>query len=417
MRITVIGGGTAGFYSALISSFLGNKVTLIEKEERLGGVCVLYGCVPSKAMYHILHSILLIRNYGKNLGIDFHELQRVAKEASERVSKGMEYILQDNDVEIIHGKGSYRSGNILVNNETISTDKAIIATGTTSNKPTPGYEDLPSLSKEFSSAIIIGATFGGVELAWLLRSMKKDVIVIEKMDQILPSQDIDNEIRVAVYNYLRRMGVKFLLSAEAKKIEQDKVVLLDDKVINADIVFSAFGRYPALEGFEELPHSKKGLVVNEYLETPAKNILAAGDIAGTHTATEAIYGGTIASLNASGFRKYFNLDGIPYVIYTKPQIAYAGKIEGKCVKVNVAEITRSATDKEFEGFLKLCVKDNHIIGAQAFMENAEDIIGAISSLIRLKAKLEDAIDLVFPHPTYLEIISEAIRRIAFSGKT
>ncbi|MBP1357520.1 MAG: NAD(P)/FAD-dependent oxidoreductase [Sulfolobus sp.] len=414
MKITVVGGGTAGFYSALISSFLGNKVTLIEKEERLGGVCVLYGCVPSKAIYHMLHSVLSLRSYGKSIDVDFHEIQKVAKEASERVSKGMEYTLEDNDVEIIHAKGSYRSGSILANNETISTDKAIIATGTTSNKPTPGYEDLPSLSKEFSSAIVIGATFGGVELAWLLRSMKKDVTVVEKMNQIFPSPDIDNEIRVAVYNYLRRIGVKFILSAEAKKIEQDKVILSDDKVISADIVFSAFGRYPALAGFEELPHSKKGLVVNEYLETPVKNILAAGDIAGTHTATEAIYGGIIAALNATGFRKHFNLEGIPYVIYTKPQIAYAGKVEGKCVKVNVAELSRSATDKESEGFLKLCIKDNYIVGAQAFMENAEDIIGTVSSLIRLKVKLEDAMDLAFPHPTYLEIISEAIRRVSLS---
>ncbi|MCY0860283.1 MAG: NAD(P)/FAD-dependent oxidoreductase [Sulfolobaceae archaeon] len=416
MKITVIGGGTAGFYSALISAFLGNKVTLIEKEDKLGGVCVNYGCIPSKAMYHLLHSITVLQSYRKIVNTSLEELQQFAKEASNKVSKGMEYTLEDNGVEIIHAKGSYRSGKILANNESINTDKVIIATGTSSNKPTPGYEDLPFLTSDFNSAIVIGATFGGIELAWLLKSMKKEVTVVEKMDKILPSPDIDDEIRNAVYNYLRRLGIKLVLSAQAQKIEKDKVVLVNGETLKADIVFSAFGRYPAIEGFEELPHSK-GLIVNEYLETPISNIFGAGDIIGTHTATEAVYGGTIASLNAFGLRKRFNTQAMPYVIYTKPEIAYAGRIEGNCVKTNVASLSRGAADKEFEGFLKLCEKDGYLVGAQAFMEDAEDVIANISVLIRLKVKLDDILDIVYPHPSYLESILEAVRSLSLKRKT
>jgi dihydrolipoamide dehydrogenase len=408
MRVTIIGGGPAGIYAALELSDKA-KVTLIEKEDKLGGTCVLYGCIPTKSMINPLIFSKFIEKLGnKRVNYDFTELRSLANESLSRISKGIEYTLINNGVEIIHGEGELKGGRVRVRNSEIISDYIIIATGTYREK-IEGIlytEDLAYLNNDYKKIIILGGDVGGIELSWLMRVLGKEVILIDKQDSLL--HYLDRELREAVTNILKRLGVKIYLGKEVIKINKNKLVLNSNEEIEGDAIFVTFGRRPNLKGFEEVSHNKY-ILVNEFLQTNMHNIFAAGDVIGTHTAHEAIYAGIIASKNILGQRLSFQKDAIPKVIYMHPQVAYVGSTnEGKCVKIQLAGLTRAIIDRSTEGFFKLCVRDSRIIGAIALMPNAEEVITLVSILMKLNVPLDNLINFILPHPSYLEVITEAL---------
>jgi len=300
---------------------------------------------------------------------------------------------------------------VKVGSQSIQTDKVIIATGTRRERQEwLNYtEDLPTLTSTFEKIVILGGDVGGVELAWLMRNLGKEVYLIEKQDSLL--YYLDKDLREAVTNYFRKIGVKLFLNTEVSKISKNLVVTQKGDEISGDVIFLTYGRKTNIEGFEKLSKDGKYIAVDEYLRTSVRNVYAAGDIIGTHTAHEAIYAGVIAGINASGGNEVFNAEGIPKVVYTHPQIAYVGKSEGKCVKVQVASLTRSLVDKDTEGFFKLCTQGEEIKGAFAFMPYAEEAVTLVSLLMRAKVKLRQAIHMIPPHPSYMEAVYEALLRI------
>ncbi|AAY79559.1 FAD-dependent oxidoreductase [Sulfolobus acidocaldarius] len=413
MRIVVIGSGPAGLYSAITSSSLGNKVTLVEKEDRLGGTCVLYGCIPSKAMLHplILSSGIEKVKGNSKIEFNFKEISELGINAVNRVSKGTEYMLEKYNVDIIHGRAILKGNSVEVNGQTLSSDKIIIATGTV--KPqvqgSIASDDLPYLDRDFQKVVIIGGGVGGVEYGWLLRALGKEIFVVEKENLLLPRHDPD--LRNSVTYTFRKMGFSLLLGKEVKKIERNKVVLDDGKEIEGDIILMSFGRTANVNGFEGVPHDK-WIKVNEFMETEIRGVYAAGDVTGSFTAHEAISKGITAGYNASGIASRYRSDGIVKVIYTKPQIAYVGDTtRGKCVKLNMASLTRAIAEKETEGFVKVCVEDDKVIGAVAFSERAEEIVSVLGLAIRYNIKVKELAEYPFPHPSYLETINEIMREL------
>ncbi|MUM64737.1 NAD(P)-binding protein [Acidianus infernus] len=408
MNITIIGSGPAGIYSAIASAKLGNKVRLIEKNDKLGGTCVLYGCIPSKAMLHPLFLKYFAEETGRELNFSFSEIQKIAKNVVNRLSKGVEYMLESYGIEVIHGKAQLKGGNIQVGGQTIPSDKLIVATGT--EKPqiegTIASDDLPYLDKEFSKVLVIGGGAGGVEYAWLLKMSGKEVSIVEKSDSLLPY--LDEDLKKAVTAYFKKIGIKLYLSSEITL--GDKPRIGNEELPQSDIILYTFGRKPALEGFEELPH-EKWVKVDKRMYTGVNNIYAAGDITGTFTAHEAIHEGFVAGLNASGIEKYYNPEAVPKVIYTEPQIAYVGNTKGKCVKINMTEIPRAIAEGLTEGFLKVCTEGKKITGAVAFSHDAENIITLISMFINYGIDIDKAIDFIEPHPSYLEAVFEALLRL------
>ena len=404
--ITVIGSGPAGLYASITASSLGEKVTLIEQNERLGGTCVLYGCIPSKAMLHPLTLAYGLSRVGIEVKIEYETLRKLANDAISRLSKGVEYMLDSHGVNVVRGKAKLKGRDVEVNGQTIKSDKIIVATGTV--KPTGGIasDDLPYLEKDFNRVIILGGGVGGVEYGWLLRMAGKEVYVVEREGLLLPKHDKD--LREAVTNQFRRIGVKLILNSEAK-VEGNKVILNDGRVLEGDFVLISFGRRANLEGFEELPQNEGWLKVNEYMETPYKGIYGAGDVTRSFTAHEAIHKGLIAGLNAVGVKKAYYGQVVPKVIYTMPQIAYVGSTEdGECVKVNMVSNARAIAEKETEGFVKICFKEGKIVGAVAFSERAEEIITLIALAMKLNANIEQLLDFQFPHPSYLEAVWEGV---------
>ncbi|BDC19016.1 NAD(P)/FAD-dependent oxidoreductase [Acidianus sp. HS-5] len=401
MNITIIGSGPAGVYSAIASSKMGHKVKLIEKNDKLGGTCVLYGCIPSKAMLHPLFLKYSTEELGRELNFSFAEIQKIAKNVVNRLSKGVEYMLESYGVEVIHDRAELNSGNIQIGGQTIPSDRIIVATGTEKPqvKGTIASDDLPYLDKDFSKVLVIGGGAGGVEYAWLLKMAGKDVSIAEKSDSLLPY--LDEDLRKAVTSYFKKIGIKLYLSSE---------VNLEKPIDEPDVILYTFGRKPVLKGFEELPHEKY-IKVDKRMYTGVSNIYAAGDVIGTFTAHEAIHEGFVAGLNAGGVEKYYNPEAVPKVIYTEPQIAYVGNTKGKCVKINMAEIPRAIAEGLTEGFLKVCAEEKKISGAVAFSQDAEDIVTLISTFMNYNIDLEKAIDFIEPHPSYLEAVFEALLRL------
>ncbi len=411
MRIGVIGSGPAGVSASLELAKRGHKVTLVEKEERLGGTCVLYGCIPSKAMLNPVHLLTSMEKVGKkDISFSLDELKKLGKEASSRISKGVEYLLEDNGVEVIHGNASLRSGVLNVNNESLKLDYIIIATGTYRER-TKGIiysEDLPYLDKDFNSVILVGGDVGGIEFGWLLRKIGKEVFLVDKQNSLLPY--LDRDISSTITNYFSKIGVKLYLGRIVKEMKEKEVILDNGERLTADVVYMTFGRKPSINGFEEIKHNPF-VQVDEYLRTSLSNVFAAGDIIGTHTAHEATYAGKIAALNVMGGKNVFNTLGIPKVVYTHPTIAYVGRMEGQCIKYSLSSLGRAIVEKETDGILKICIDNDRIVGAQAFMKDAEEVISLISLMIRFNMRISDIKDFVAPHPSYIEAITEVLSRI------
>ncbi|AKA74541.1 NAD(P)/FAD-dependent oxidoreductase [Saccharolobus solfataricus] len=407
MKVVIIGAGPAGVYSALTLSKHA-KVTLIEREEKLGGTCVLYGCIPTKSIL----SQLIISRQASNMSLN--TLREYALTSINTISKSLEHLLNSHGIEVIHANGFLRSSMVHASNTSLAADKVLVSTGTRRERlgKVKFTEDLAYTNEDYNKVVIVGGDAGGIELGWMMKKLGKEVHLIDKNDLLL--QNIDRTLSEIVTNFLSQIGIKLYLGKKVSKIDETSVTLEDNQKISGDAVFVTFGRKPNIEGFEEIPHEKY-IYVDEYLRTQIPNIYAAGDIIGTFTAHEAIYAGIIAAKNMLGEKREFIVEGIPKVIYIYPQIAYVGTTNGNCVTFNTLNLTRTIVERESEGFLKICERDNRVIGAVAFMPYAEDVISLISVLIRYQISLKDTIDLVMPHPSYLEAITEALNMLQSKG--
>ncbi|EZQ12041.1 MULTISPECIES: NAD(P)/FAD-dependent oxidoreductase [Acidianus] len=409
MRTIVVGSGPAGIYTAITAS-MESKVTLIEKEERLGGTCVLYGCIPSKGMITPVRYYSYLLDLGKAPSLTFDEVRRMGREASSRLSKGVEYMLESHGVEVVHGEGSLKSGGIEVGGQRIDGDFIAVTTGGYREKQEGILysETLPYVDLDFQSVVIFGGDVGGLEYGWMLKKIGKDVTIVDKNTSLMPY--LDKEISQALTNQFRRIGINLLLGKEVKKVEKGKLETSDGSEIRGDVVYVTFGRKAEIRGFENLPHDNY-IKVDDYLFTGINGIYAGGDVIGTHTAHHAMYAGSVIGKNILGRKTKFDKTGIPYVVYTDPELAYVGEMKGSCVKVQMASLARPITDRMTSGFLKVCAEGSRIVGAQAFMHDAEDVISIIAMAIRLNLTLDQLSEYVAPHPSYIEAVTEAIREL------
>ena len=442
--VIIIGGGSGGLVAARITAALGARTCLVDKE-RLGGDCLYYGCVPSKTLIHAAKvvktardaSSLLIDTQDGQLTVDMHKVSARIKGVIEAVSEAEQVYVKDVDVKF--GSVQFKSAHeITLDNQTITSQSIIIATGSSPKVPTiEGLEEAGFLTNESvfdllnlpKSLVIAGGGPIGSEMAQAFARLGSQVTVIQGPDRILPKED--HEMSAAITEVLQQEGVKILLGSRLQKVikENGKKVVIAHKDqeeirVEADEIIMAVGRVPNTANLNleaaGVQYDQKGIKVNEYLQTTAENIYAIGDVIGGYLFTHvAAAQGGVAATNAvvpphvplvSAARRKMNYDVVPWVTFTDPEAARVGLTEEearqKYGKIRVVrfpwhEIDRAQAEAETFGFIKLILneKNEEIYGAHLVGAHAGEVLAEVTLAMQHKLGISGIIATIHAYPT------------------
>jgi dihydrolipoamide dehydrogenase len=448
-EIGIIGGGPGGYVAAIRAAQLGAKVTLIEKDE-LGGICTNWGCIPTKALLRgveLLESVEGAKDFGiqvEQVAVDFSKLMARKERAVKTLVSGVGGLMKSNGIEVIKGKARLISPQkIEVVDEKqqkvpYQVRKIIIATGSISaDLPIPGAklagvidsDGALQLTKIPESMVIIGAGPIGLEFGTIFAALGTKVTILEMLPQILPSED--PEVASALDKSLKRFKILTLPGCQVKEITtgsegKRKVVALTgegEKAFDAEYVLVAVGRKPNIEGLGlrevGVRFSKKGIEVNEKMETNIPGVYAIGDVTGqwllAHFASAQ---GEVAAENATGQEVLLNSRVVPRCVYTLPEVAAVGLTEKQAreagYELKVGRFPFAANGKatvigERNGFVKMVAetKYDEILGVHIFGPHATDLIGEAVLAMRLEGTAADIAQAIHPHPTLTEALKEA----------
>lgn len=442
--ILILGGGSAGYAAALRSVQLGYSVGLIEKE-KVGGTCLHWGCIPTKAYLHsaeVAEEARESEKYGVKVsfeGIDMSAIRDYKDSIISGKFKGLQGLLKMRGVTVINGKGKLTGKNTIdVDGTEYTGEHIILASGSVSK--TFGLEiggriltSTQALEMDYlpKSAIILGGGVIGSEFASMWRSMGVDVTIIEGLPHLVPNED-PSIIKVLERNFKKR-GIKSNLGTFFEKVEQDdngaKVTLTDGKVFESDIVLVAVGRGPNTEGlgYEEagVTMDRGFVITNERLHTGVGNVYAAGDIVpGLQLAHRGFQQGIFIAEEIAGLNPVIVEDiNIPKVTFCDPEIASVGYTEPKAKEkfgednVEVTEYNLAGNGKSSilgaNGIIKFVRgKDGPIVGVHAIGKRIGEQIGEAQLIVNWEAYPEDVAKLIHAHPTQNEALGEAAMALA-----
>ena len=447
--LIILGGGPAGYVCAIRASQLGLKTAVIERE-KLGGVCVNVGCIPSKALLHSAYVASVVRHDAKTLGVnvgdvslDFGAAIKHSRKVSEQNAKGVEFLMKKNGVTVITGNGTLRPDRrVVVGDKTYTASKAIVvATGTRVkgipqigldiNKTTViSTDEALFLEAAPASIAIIGAGAVGCEFADIFNAFGAKVTLIEMLPQILPLEDAESATALA--RSFKKRKIEMLTGAKVKgaTVSEASVTLEVEvggatKQIVADRVLMAAGRALNTEsaGFEEtgIALTKQGFVaVDENLQTSAEGYYAIGDIAGppmlAHKGSrEGVF---VAELVAGKKPHPIRYDNIPSVTYCHPEVASIGLTEAQCEEQQLEFVVgrfpmsangRARAAMETDGFVKI-IRDKRygeILGAHVVASHASELIHELVVARESEYTVEEIDLAVHAHPTLSEAVAEA----------
>tara|TARA_S200000501_G_scaffold57865_1_gene48117 strand:- start:8367 stop:9755 length:1389 start_codon:yes stop_codon:yes gene_type:complete len=446
--LAVIGGGPGGYVAAIRAAQLGLKVCIIEKE-KLGGVCLNWGCIPTKSLIKNAEVYSLIKhsgNYGikvQNISIDFKKNVKRSRDISQRLSKGIEFLIKKNKIKHLNGIGRLKSkNNIEVNSNgktyIVDTDKIIIATGARP-KTFPGLDfdaenvisskDAMLLENPPKDLIIVGSGAIGVEFAYYFNEFGTKVHILEMMDRILPNED--KEVSEEVEKNFKKSGIKITKGVKVSKIQsmkQNAKVFLKNKtteeIIKAEKVLLAVGVTGNVNniGLEDLGiETEAGAIKTDNLNrTNIDNIYAIGDVCGppwlAHVASAQ---GHIAAEHSAGFNvSPIDYSNIPGCTYCQPQVGSLGMTEEEALssgfKIKVGKFSFQASGKAMAvgdtlGFVKLIFDEKYgeLLGAHIVGSEATEMIAELGIAKALEATWDDLFMTVHAHPTLSEAIMEA----------
>lgn len=443
----IIGSGPGGYVAAIRAAQLGQKVTVVEKEETLGGVCLNVGCIPSKALISASHRY---ENAGgsdemgitaENVSLDFGKLQEWKGSVVKKLTGGIDGLFKANGVEVARGEAVFVGENeVRVNNgyesDRFKFNNCIIATGShpvqlpdfkwsdrvISSTGALALEDVPK------KMVVIGGGYIGIELGSAYASFGTEVTILEGEKQILPG--FEKKMSSLVQRRLKKKGVTIKTKAMAKGVEEsdDGVRVTADikgeeETFDADYVLVTVGRKP---NTEELGLDQAGVKVNDegLIEvdktgkTNVEGIYAIGDIVpGEALAHKASYEGKVAAEAIAGEAAEVDYLAIPSVVFSDPELASVGYTEqeakdaGYDVKASqfpFAANGRALSLNDSDGFLKMITRkeDGLIIGAQIAGRGASDMVAELGLAIETGMTAEDVALTIHAHPTLGEITSE-----------
>ncbi|MDY0010190.1 MAG: dihydrolipoyl dehydrogenase [Candidatus Izemoplasmatales bacterium] len=443
--VIIIGSGPGGYVAAIKAGQKNLKVAIIEKEA-IGGVCLNWGCIPTKALLKsakVYTEILNAKEYGididsyENIKPNWTSIVKRKDRIVKRLTGGVKMLLEKNNVDIYNGEGEILNKNeVKVNDEILKTKNIILATGSSPIiPPIPGINEAHKsgflmTSKEMLSIdqipkklIIVGGGVIGIEFATIFNSFNTEVTIIEREKEILTN--IDDDIREAMLKILKKAKIEILTEATVTGINDKKVIYKTDsgeeKTVNADRVLLSVGMKSNNESFKNLnlKMEKNFVFVNDQMQTSIPNVYAIGDVNGKMMlAHVASHQGLIAIEHIQGKTEKINYDQIPSVIYSFPEVAQIGLTE-KIAKTNgidylVSKFPLQANGKalsanEKDGFIKIIASKpyNEIIGVHILADNASDLISEALMTMKLEGTANEIASSIHPHPTISEIYNEA----------
>ena len=449
----IIGGGPGGYVAAIRLGQLGVKTLCIEKEA-MGGVCLNWGCIPSKALIAAANLANKVRNAEhmgitvKNLEIDVAKMQQWKEGIVKKLTSGVASLVKGNGGDIVMGTATITDPNTVQvtatdgKKETYKATKAIIIATGTQMIQIPGFEpdgdvvitarEAVSLQKAPASMILIGGGVIGLELGMVYQKLGTKITVVEMLDQLLPGTDPDL-VRV-VQKHLKK-GEPADIHLKSKAVSLDKAgggakVTIEtegkQQVINAEKVLVAVGFKPNSEGLgldkvgvklDERGH----IIVDDQFRTNVPTIFAIGDVAGPpYLAHKASKEGEIAAEVIAGRKAARDWRGMPAAIFTDPEIATVGlteteaKAQGRKVKIGkfpFAASGRAMAVSETDGFIKVIIDetDHQLLGVGIVGPEAADLISESALAMEMCAFAEDVALTVHPHPTLGEGVMESFK--------
>ena len=426
--LVVLGGGPGGYSAAFRAAELGKKTAIID-DNNLGGVCLNWGCIPTKSLLKNAEVMDLINSssdYGisvKDIQVNFDFIVQRSIKARERLSKGIHYLVKKNQVDFYSGFGKFIDNKIVdINGAQISAQNFIIATGSSpkslsninSNSDKIVYsKDIFSMDTLPASLTIIGAGAIGAEFAYFFSSFGTKVTLIEAEDRILPNED--KEISTWLEKAFKKRRINILTSTIAENIDDEKILIS----VGVEGNSSGFGLKNLGVEITDNNHIK----VDQDGKTNIDNIYAVGDVIGppwlAHVATaEGIY---VAELLCDSAPIKIDYNSIPNCTYCKPEVASIGLTEESLLEQSInfkkAHSFFNSNGKAVavgstDGFIKILVDDsNHILGAHIIGSNATEMISEISVIKSNNLTIDNVLSSVHPHPTFSEAIFETLLQL------
>ncbi len=443
--LVVLGGGPGGYVAAIKAAQLGAKVALVEKE-KLGGVCLNWGCIPTKTMLKtakLYKDILRGEEFGivgidtDNIKVDWNSLLKRKDKVVNQLVSGIYTLFKKNKIDLYEGMGTVLNRNeIRINDEVLWGKNLIIATGAKENFPSiEGLEDMVKSGKVINSKgalslseipkelVVVGGGVIAVEFATLFNSLGSKVTLIQRSSRILTS--VESEMALTLEKHLKREGINILTDTKLKSISENGVLFEhkgQDKIVKGDKYLVSLGLKPQLNGIEKLnlKLDSKGFVeTNEKLETSLDGVYAIGDLNGKFAlAHVASAEGVVAAENIMGKKSTINYNIVPACIYTFPELASVGlteeeaKAQGYDVIVSkfpLAANGKALSEGETLGFVKIIAdkKYGEILGTHIMASHATDMISEAVVAMQIEGTVYDIAKAIHPHPTLSEIMMEA----------
>jgi len=447
--LIVIGTGPGGYVAAIRASQLGLKTAVIEKES-LGGICLNWGCIPTKALLksaQVFEYINHAEEYGLKVNgseVDFGSIIKRSRGVADGMSKGVQFLMKKNKIDVIMGTGKLKGKSAVEvkaadgSAKEYTAKNIILATGSRSRElpnlkqdgvKVIGYRQAMNLPKQPQSMVVVGSGAIGVEFAYFYNSIGTKVTVVEYLDNIVPVED--EEVSKQLGRSFKKSGINIMTGCTVESVdtsgEKCKVNIKTAKgneVIEADVVLSAVGVTTNLEnlGLEELGiKTEKGKVeVDNFYKTNVEGIFAIGDIVkGQALAHVASAEGIICVEKIAGKNpEPLNYNNIPGCTYCSPEIASVGYTEKAAREagfdIKVGKFPFSASGKASasgakDGFVKVIfdAKYGEFLGAHMIGNNVTEMIAEVVVARKLEATGHEIIHTVHPHPTMSEAVMEA----------
>ncbi len=406
----IIGGGPAGYTTALYLATQGKSVVLFEKDE-MGGTCLNRGCIPTKILLHVAELYQNFKNaekfgiYAENITFDYEKVAEHKNKIVEKLRKSLELAIKKSGINVVKETAKVVSDNLIeASGEEYSCSKIVVATG---SKPRElkglefdhdfilSSDDILNLTKLPEKMVIVGSGAIGIEFARILSAFGVEITLVELASRLVPLADW--EVSKRVERQFKMKKIKFYTETSIKSIENKVVTLSNDEKIEPDCILVATGRVCADD--------------NKYEQN---NVSIIGDA----SAEIQLAHYAVSQAKKLVFDISFDKDLIPSVIYGSPEIAWVGEVEKqdadtefKKVVFPISALGKAHADDSIDGFIKILAKDNKIVGASIVSNEASALIQQITIAIQNNISIDKLKEVCFAHPTYSEGIMEGIMQL------